>query len=123
MSHPVDVHVGKRIRDYRWATGMTQQQLAAAVGVRFQQIQKYESGVNRVSVSRLWDIAGAFGVEVDSFFEGLKRDRCGDAPVGVSAPGGVLGDKEALDLVRFYYMIPENQRRRLFDLARALSVV
>ena len=58
MTHPVDKHVGKKIRQRRWLVGMTQQQLAAEVGIKFQQIQKYETGANRVSASRLWDIAG-----------------------------------------------------------------
>ena len=71
MSHPVDVHVGKRIRHRRWLVGMTQQQLAAAVGIKFQQIQKYETGANRVSASRLWDIAAALDVQVSFFFEGI----------------------------------------------------
>ena len=62
MKHPVDAHVGKRIRHRRWMVGMTQQQLADKVGIKFQQIQKYETGMNRVSASRLWDIADALGV-------------------------------------------------------------
>merc|ERR1712173_401979 len=64
MTHPVDVHVGKRIRHRRWLVGMTQQQLAERVGIKFQQIQKYETGANRVSASRLWDIADALDVPV-----------------------------------------------------------
>ena len=64
MKHPVDVHVGKRIRHRRWLVGMTQQQLAEKVVIKFQQIQKYETGMNRVSASRLWDIAFALGVPV-----------------------------------------------------------
>ena len=121
MPHPVDVHVGKRIRHRRWLAGMTQQQLAQSVGIKFQQIQKYETGANRVSASRLWDIADALEVEVSFFFEGLESE---DAPQSSSAvPTDILGDKEALELVRSYYSIPENQRRRLFDLARVLSDV
>src|SRR6056297_251188 len=122
MPHPVDVHVGKRIRHRRWLVGMTQQQLAERVGIKFQQIQKYETGANRVSASRLWDIADALSVEVSFFFEGLDNDNASSgASEGV--PADLLGDKEALDLVRSYYAIPENQRRRLFDLARVLSDV
>ena len=122
MTHPVDVHVGKRIRHRRWLVGMTQQQLAEQVGIKFQQIQKYETGANRVSASRLWDIADALDVSVSFFFEGLETDQ--DAPVSAAAmPSDILGDKEALDLVRSYYAIPENQRRRLFELARVLSDV
>jgi len=117
MPHLVDVHVGKRVRHRRWLAGMTQQQLAEGVGIKFQQIQKYETGMNRVSASRLWDIAAALGVPVSYFFEGLDNiSRMSD-----DLPGDILADKEALELVRSYYAIPEQQRRRLFDLARVLS--
>ncbi len=122
MTHPVDVHVGKRVRHRRWLIGMTQQQLAEQVGIKFQQIQKYETGANRVSASRLWDIADALDVPVSFFFEGLPD---ADRPDGEKSmvPPDLMGDKEALDLVRSYYAIPENQRRRLFELARVLSDV
>ncbi|RBI68440.1 transcriptional regulator [Roseovarius sp. TE539] len=125
MAHPVDVHVGKRIRHRRWLAGVTQQQLAEHVGIKFQQIQKYETGANRVSASRLWDIAEALDVDVSFFFEGLEhaQDQEKRANGSRSAPADLLGDKEALDLIRSYYAIPENQRRRLFDLARVLSDV
>ncbi len=100
---------------------MTQQQLAEKVGIKFQQIQKYETGANRVSASRLWDIADALDVSVSFFFEGLEDQGAekGDRHV----PADLMGDKEALDLIRSYYAIPENQRRRLFELARVLSDV
>lgn len=120
MKHPVDEHVGKRIRHRRWMTGTTQQQLAEKVGIKFQQIQKYETGMNRVSASRLWDIAHALGVDVAFFFEGYDGAALTEEE-SYGLPGDILGDKEALDLLRSYYAIPENQRRRLFDLARVLS--
>lgn len=120
MKHPVDVHVGKRIRHRRWTMGTTQQQLADAVGIKFQQIQKYETGANRVSASRLWDIASALQVPVSFFFEGMEGADAAEAlPSGM--PGDLLSDREALELLRSYYSIPEAQRRRLFDLARVLS--
>ncbi len=97
--------------------GMTQQQLGDSVGIKFQQIQKYETGTNRISASRIWDIAASMEVPVSFFFEGLD----GQAPDTGEARGDILTDKEALELVRAYYSIPENQRRRLFDLARVLS--
>lgn len=118
MSHPVDVHVGKRIRHRRWMIGMTQQQLAEKVGIKFQQIQKYETGANRVSASRLWDIAQAMGVPVSFCFEGLNAP----APEA-HVDGDMLSDKEALQLVRAYYAMPEAQRRQIFELARVLSDV
>ncbi len=96
---------------------MTQQQLGDKVGIKFQQIQKYETGTNRISASRMWDIAAAMEVPVSFFFEGLD----GQAPDTGEARGDILTDKEALDLLRAYYAIPENQRRRLFDLARVLG--
>ncbi len=116
MKHPVDAHVGKRIRHRRWMVGMTQQQLADKVGIKFQQIQKYETGMNRVSASRLWDIAESLDVTIAFFFDGLS-----DAEGAPKATQDMLADKEALELVRSYYAIPEPQRRRLFDLARVLS--
>ncbi|MAM62656.1 helix-turn-helix transcriptional regulator [Maritimibacter sp. UBA3975] len=119
MKHPVDVHVGKRVRHRRWMVGMTQQQLAEKVGIKFQQIQKYETGMNRVSASRLWDISDALSVPVSFFFEGLEGGV--DDGVEHALPDDILADKEALELVRSYYAIPENQRRRLFELARVLS--
>ncbi|SFT46545.1 helix-turn-helix domain-containing protein [Sedimentitalea nanhaiensis] len=122
MTHPVDVHVGKRVRHRRWLIGMTQQQLAEQVGIKFQQIQKYETGANRVSASRLWDIADALDVPVSFFFEGLQGDEKPEDSK-TTLPADLMADKEALDLVRSYYAIPENQRRRLFELARVLSDV
>lgn len=126
MTHPVDVHVGKRVRHRRWLIGMTQQQLAEKVGIKFQQIQKYETGANRVSASRLWDISDALEVPVSFFFEGLEGTGAStgaDAGTSANLPADLMGDKEALDLIRSYYAIPENQRRRLFELARVLSDV
>jgi len=92
--------------------GMTQQQLAQNVGIKFQQIQKYESGMNRVSASRLYEIAVALDVPISYFFEGAS---------GSSDPEDeedLLANREALELVRAFYAIPEEQRRRLLDLAR-----
>ncbi len=100
MAHPVDVHVGKRIRHRRWLVGMTQQQLAECVGIKFQQIQKYETGANRVSASRLWDIAEALDVPVSFFFEGIENESAAEEGAAESVPADIMGDKEALDRVR-----------------------
>ena len=122
MAHPVDLHVGKKIRHRRWLAGITQQQLAEQVGIKFQQIQKYETGANRVSASRLWDISETLDVSISFFFEGIEKTQK-KTETGAAIPSDLMGDKEALDLVRSYYLIPENQRRRLFDLVRVLSEV
>jgi len=125
MSHPVDEYVGKRVRQRRWMVGFSQQQLGEAVGIKFQQIQKYETGMNRISASRLWDIAETLGVPVTFFFDGYDEVsiETSAAEAKASGQGDLLADKEALELVRSYYAIPENQRRKLFDLARVLSDV
>jgi transcriptional regulator with XRE-family HTH domain len=103
--------------------GYSQQQLGEAVGIKFQQIQKYETSMNRISASRLWDIADTLGVPVTFFFDGYDSVPVnGDAGKNhASERGDLLADKEALELVRSYYAIPESQRRKLFDLARVLS--
>ena len=77
-------------------------------------------GANRISASRLWDIAEALDVPVSFFFEGMEEGQKFDSEKK-SVPADLMGDKEALDLLRSYYAIPENQRRRLFELARVLS--
>ena len=123
MPHLVDEHVGKRIRQRRWLIGMTQQKLAELVGIKFQQIQKYETGANRVSASRLWDIGEAMGVPVAFFFDGLQTPSATASNDASNVPSDLLSDKEAMELVSSYYAIPETQRRRLFELARVLSDV
>ena len=81
--------------------------------------------MNRISASRLWDIADALGVPIMFFFEGYDDTAApsGSAKGNAGGQGDLLADKEALELVRSYYAIPENQRRKLFDLARVLSDV
>ena len=127
-SHPIDIHVGRRIRQRRRLLGMTQEKLANAVSIRFQQIQKYESGANRVSASRLWSLARALDVSVSFFFEGLSGGIFDtEAPnlmeygLQDAPPESVLDEKETIELVRYYYSLNEEPRRRFLDLARALS--
>ena len=117
MKHSVDAHVGWKVRKRRWMMGMTQEQLGDSVGVKVTQIQKYETGTNRISASRMWDIAAAMEVPVSFFFEGID----GQAPDTGKTHGDILTDKEALELLRAYYGTPEHQRRRLLDLARVLG--
>jgi transcriptional regulator with XRE-family HTH domain len=91
---PVDVHIGQRLRQRRWMMGMSQRQLGEIVGVRFDQIQKYEAGTARISVRCMWDIAAAMEVPVSHFFEGLE----GQAVDTGEAGGDILTDEEALEL-------------------------
>jgi transcriptional regulator with XRE-family HTH domain len=69
MVHVIDSHVGKKIRYQRWKVGMTQAVLAERIGVKFQQVQKYETGANRISASRLWEVAKALEVPITFFFD------------------------------------------------------
>ena len=120
MGNDIDLHLGRRLRRRRRLLGLTQQQLAAVVGVRFQQIQKYECGANRISAARLWRIASALEVPVGYFYDGLAEP--GRLQNGEAAEGGeVLARKETLDLVRAYYRLGERPRRRLLDLAKSLD--
>lgn len=129
MVHPIDLHVGARLRQRRCLVGMTQQKLADAVGIKFQQIQKYESGANRVSASRLWALAEALEVPVSHFFDGLSRDERAEISgaselsedQGAYIAPEVFSSKETLDLVRAYYNLKEGPRRRLLDLAKTLA--
>lgn len=116
MFRNTDVHVGRRLRHRRWMLGMAQRELAEAVGVNFQQIQKYESGANRICASRLWDIAMALGVPVAYFFEGLDGDQ---ADIGNGLDERHL-DKDAIDFIRTYYEVPAHMRSMLFELARTM---
>jgi len=127
MKHHVDVHVGQRIRRRRWMLGMTQQQLGDAVGIKFQQIQKYETGMNRVSASRLYDIAKALDVQVAFFFDGMTENGVEAEEMVLTAEScetapstDIFAEKETLELIRCYYQMPEEPRRRLFELTRSL---
>lgn len=130
MANSIDAHVGKRLRQRRRLLGLTQQQLAGEVNIRFQQIQKYESGANRISASRLWSLAKALDVPVSYFFDGLNGEETAHfssnadhAPGtnGSKAPVDVFSTKETIDLVRAFYNLEEEPRRRLLDLAKAMS--
>jgi transcriptional regulator with XRE-family HTH domain len=73
MAADIDLHLGRRLRRRRRLLGLTQQQLAVQVGVRFQQIQKYECGANRISAARLWELAEALETPVTYFYDGLNE--------------------------------------------------
>lgn len=123
MGNDIDLHLGKRLRRRRRLLGLTQQQLAAVCGVRFQQIQKYECGANRISAARLWQLSLALEVPVGYFYDGLAELATARPPEPTErAEGGeMLARKETLDLIRAYYQLGERPRRRLLDLAKSLN--
>ncbi|REC58860.1 XRE family transcriptional regulator [Rhodosalinus sediminis] len=114
----IDTEVGRRIRERRVALSMSQTELGRRAGVKFQQIQKYESGANRVSASRLWAIAGALDVPVTYFFEGAS-DAAAPAPSG---PGEELfRDPRAIRLVRDYLRLPEDQKKVVLEMVASMA--
>ena len=110
---PVDVHVGKRVRERRVSLGMSQADLGDNLGLTFQQIQKYERGVNRISASKLWALSHFFEVPIDWFFDGLGKAGKGQKDV-MTRPG-------ALELVRYYSACPVSIRNSLRTLFRATA--
>jgi transcriptional regulator with XRE-family HTH domain len=124
MAHPIDLHVGNRVRQRRRLLGMTQQRLADAVRIRFQQIQKYESGANRISASRLWNLSKALDVPISYFFEGVEEGPFANgaaSDLSATTPIDAFQNKDTIALVRAFYTMNDEPRRRLLDLARAMS--
>lgn len=124
--NPVDIHVGSRVRLRRTLLGMSQERLGDAIGLTFQQVQKYERGANRIGASRLYELSRVLDVPVSFFFD--------DMPTGGQPVQGLAEEhqatyesdpmirRETLELVRAYYRIADpNLRRRLFDLTKALA--
>ena len=129
---PVDVHVGARMRQRRTLLGMNQTKLGDALGLSYQQVQKYESGANRMGASRLYDLSQIFDVPVEFFFEEMpaevaasslaqKRRKAKAPPSYERDP---LAKRETLQLVRAYYKITDPQvRKRLREMAKAAADV
>lgn len=84
MSHPVDIHVGKKLKELRQLRSLTQTDIAQGLGISFQQIQKYELGRNRISASRLYELAHLLDVETSYFFAGLNEDQADEPANGVT---------------------------------------
>src|SRR3954465_15048046 len=126
---PIDVHVGTRIRLRRTLLGMSQERLGEALGLTFQQVQKYERGVNRVGASRLFDLSRVLDVPISFFFDDMpdslaanfvglpSRRSAGGADQSDSFADDTLSRRETLELVRAYYRITDpSVRKRVFDL-------
>ncbi|CAP55344.1 helix-turn-helix domain-containing protein [Gluconacetobacter diazotrophicus] len=139
---PVDVHVGGRIRLRRTLMGLSQERLGDALGLTFQQVQKYERGTNRVSASRLYELSEVLDVPVSFFFDGLDSGQAGSkatnaipgfaqaqeafggAPEGAAPASEIalFSRREMIELVRIYYRIEDPaMRRRVLDLIRMMA--
>ncbi len=130
IPNPVDVHVGTRLRVRRTLLGMNQTALGDAIGLTFQQVQKYENGANRISASRLFDLSRILDVPIQFFFDDMPNVVAASSP----AQGGgkakklpsyepdPMATRETLELVRAYYKIKDaNVRKRLRELTTALG--
>ncbi len=127
---PIDVHVGARLRQSRTLMGMSQTNLGDVLGVSFQQVQKYENGANRISASRLFDLARVFDVPIEYFFDDIPAAVAASSP----AQGGgkakkppsyepdPMATRETLELVRAYYKITDPEiRKQLFEMTKTLG--
>ena len=128
---PIDAHVGSRVRLRRTLLGMSQEKLGEALGLTFQQVQKYERGVNRIGASRLFDLARVLDVPISFFFDDMPDAVSGNQPArrsygfAESQEGfedDTLHRRETLELVRAYYRITDPAvRKRVFDLIKSLA--
>jgi transcriptional regulator with XRE-family HTH domain len=131
-ANPVDTHVGRRVRLRRTLLGISQEKLGEAMGLTFQQVQKYERGANRISASRLYDLARILDVSVSFFFGDMPADVAAASPARISSGDNIVSivaderdptdSRETLELVRAYYRIVDVAvRKKVLDLARALG--
>jgi transcriptional regulator with XRE-family HTH domain len=127
----VDVHVGLRVRLRRTLMGMSQEKLAEALGLTFQQVQKYERGVNRIGASRLYSLSKVLDVPISFFYEDMPVAIAGQVrrqPPGLSESAaahydaGPMSNRETIELVKAYYRIGDaGKRRKVLDLIRSMS--
>jgi transcriptional regulator with XRE-family HTH domain len=127
LPHPIDQHVGNRVRLQRMLLGFSQDKLAQALGLTFQQVQKYERGTNRISASKLFEIAKILGVQISFFFQDIE----GEAATAVQGMAESAAEpfayeqlqrRETTELVRAYYRISNPEvRKRTLELIKAVS--
>ncbi len=131
-NNPIDVHVGRRVRLHRTLLGMSQEQLGEALNITFQQVQKYERGSNRISSSRLWDIAQILDVPVSFFFDDMSDETMAHSPRRMKSgqtrdeyeknPTDPIARRETLELVRAYYSIKSpNLRKRITEMVKSVA--
>lgn len=133
--NPIDVHVGSRVRLRRTLLGMSQEKLGEAIGLTFQQVQKYERGANRIGASRLFDLSRVLDVPVSFFFDDMPQEAAmaqvqdddedgtsyEERPTSSYEPDP-MAKRETLELVRAYYRINDpSVRKRLFELTKAVA--
>ena len=122
--NPIDIHVGKRLRLRRLLLGLSQDRLGQMIGLTFQQIQKYENGTNRISASRLWDIAVLLEVPISFFFEDMDQETFERSPKklwGNAQLAEQLQESETLTMIRAYYKIAPSIRKCFYQIVMEMS--
>jgi transcriptional regulator with XRE-family HTH domain len=118
----VDAHVGSRLRQRRMLLGISQEQLAEMLGLTFQQVQKYERGTNRISASRLFQLARALDTPITWFFDEMESERGAEKPEISAEESDPMSRRETLELVRVYSRIDDRKvRKKLYEMAKALA--
>jgi transcriptional regulator with XRE-family HTH domain len=128
-SHPVDVFVGGRLRSRRLMLGLSQDAVGRAIGISFQQVQKYERGINRMGSSRLYEFSRLLNIPVSYFFDGYdyqELDSVASAGGLAEEPDGfehdTMSSRETLELIRAYYSIrDEKTRKRFVELLKSVA--
>ncbi len=128
---PIDVHVGARLRQRRTLLGMSQTTLGDAIGLTFQQVQKYERGANRISASRLFALSRLLDVPIQHFFDDMPTEVAASSPANKkrgkakklpSYEPDPMATRETMELVRGYYKIRDPEiRKRLFEMTKTLG--
>ncbi|WP_226636814.1 helix-turn-helix domain-containing protein [Brevundimonas poindexterae] len=118
--HPVDRYVGRRVCEKRISLGYNQSDLGRALGLTFQQIQKYEKGVNRISASKLFDIARFFKVDVGYFFEGLAEGAPGVAEEGAAYEHDFPSTRQTIEIARLAPRLSNRRQRLALELIREM---
>ncbi len=132
--NPIDTYVGSRVRLRRSMLGLSQERLAEELGITFQQVQKYEKGLNRIGASRLWDLAQVLGVSVDFFFDKMDETYQNSSPRNISGlrlsdsddlpfiNPDILMRRDVMDLVRYYIKIEDPKiSRNILELVKSLT--
>ncbi len=132
IPNPVDIHVGARVRLRRTLLGISQEKLGEAIGLTFQQVQKYERGTNRIGASRLWDLSRVLDVPIQFFYDDMTDEVVDQSPMlraGLSEPPtepyrvvDPMAKRETLELVRAYYRVKDPLvRKRIFELCKSMA--
>lgn len=130
-ANPVDLHVGSKLREIRLKRGLSQERLAEEMGITFQQVQKYEKGLNRIGASRLWDLSQVLGEPISYFYEGMDENAKNQSPRKITILKDGSGhlkledmelSQDDIALIAYFKQIKDPQiSKNILNLVRSLS--